>query len=105
MPHIKDKNLELGSELASTAFWRAKKVFIKVVWGEMFASHFGKFFKKIVKKANGDLSSESLVIPNDVLMTTFQESTGPQFSLSEIFQVELGNEEIMKVIFDEEALD
>ena len=53
MPHIKDKNLELGSELASTVIWRAKKVLIEVIWGEMFASQFGKFFKKIVKKANG----------------------------------------------------
>ena len=49
MPHVKDKNLELGSELSSAVFWRAKKVFIEVVWRGMFASHFCKFFKKIMK--------------------------------------------------------
>ena len=56
------------------------------------------------KKVNKHLSLESLVIPKDVVMTILQESTGPQFSLSETFQVELSNEEMAKVIFDEEAL-
>ena len=37
-------------------------------------------------------------------MTTFQRSTGPQFSLSEVFEVELSNEEKMKVFFDEKVL-
>ena len=104
MPHIKDKNLELGSELSSAVFCRAKKVFIEVMWGEMFASHFCKFFKKIMKKDNGDLSSEPLSIPDGIVMTTFQTSAGPQFSLSEVFEVELSNEEKMKVFFDDEAL-
>jgi hypothetical protein len=70
MPHVKDKNLELGTELSSAVFWRAKKVFVAVVWGEMFATHFCKFFKKIMKKDNGDLSSEPLSIPDGTVMTT-----------------------------------
>lgn len=73
------------------------------MWGEKFTSHFCKFFKKIMKKDNGDLSSEPLSIPDGIAMTTFQRSTGPQFSLSEVFEVELSNEEKMKVFFDEEA--
>ena len=68
----------------------------------MFASHFGKFFKKIVKKSQRSSFIGILVILKDVVMTTLHESTGPQFSLSEIFQVELGNKEIMKVIFDKQ---
>ena len=95
MPYVKDKNLELGSKLSSAVFWRAK-VFIEVVWGDMFASHFCKFFKKIMKNDNGDLSSEPLSIPDGIAMMTFQRSTGPQFSLSEVFEVELSNEEKMK---------
>ena len=77
MPHVKDKNLEQGSKLPSVVFWHAKKVFIEVVWREMFASHLCKFFK-IMKKDNGDLSSEPLSIPDGIAMTTFQRNTGPQ---------------------------
>ena len=57
-----------------------------------------------MKKDNGDLSSEALSIADGIAMTTFQTSTGPQFSLSEVFEVELSNEEKMKVFFDEEVL-
>ena len=57
-----------------------------------------------MKKDNGDLSSEPLSIPDGIAMTMFQRSTGPQFSLSEVFEVELSNEEKMKVFFDEVAL-
>ena len=56
-----------------------------------------------MKKDNGDLSSEPLSIPDGIAMTTFQRSTGPQFSLSVVFEVELSNEEKMKVFFDEEV--
>ena len=49
-----------------------------------------------MKNDNGDLSSEPLSIPDGIAMMTFQRSTGPQFSLSEVFEVELSNEEKMK---------
>ena len=56
-----------------------------------------------MKKDNGDLSSEPLSIPDGIAMMTLQRSTGPQFSLSKVFEVKLSNEEKMKVFFDEEA--
>ena len=71
MPHIKDKNLELGDQLSAAVFWC--------------------FFKKIVEKANGNFCSEELVIPDGVTLKSFMKSSSPQFSLSEVFQVEFTN--------------
>ena len=66
----------------------------------MFVSHFSHFFK-IVKKANGDFCSEELVIPDGVTLKSFMKCSSPQFSLSEVFQVEFTNSK-MKVVFDEQ---
>lgn len=103
MSHIQGKNLELGSELSSAVFWRFKKALIEVVWGDMFLSHFWHFFKRIVDKANGDFSSEVLVIPEGVTIISFMQSSSPKFSLSEVFKVEFSNSEKMKILFDEQA--
>ena len=102
MPHVKDKNLELGDQLSAAVFWHFKKSLIEVVWGDMFVSHFSHFFKKIVEKANGDFCSEKLVIPDGVTLKSFMKSSSPQFSLSEVFQVEFTNSKKMKVLFDEQ---
>ena len=58
-----------------------------------------------MKKDNGDLSSGPLSIPDGIAMTTLQRSTDPQFSLSEVFEVELSNEEKMKVFFRRRSSD
>ena len=98
MPHVKDRNLELGDQLSAAVFWRFKKSLIEVVWEDMFVSHFSHFFKKIVEKANGDFCSEELVIPDGVTLKSSMKSSSPQFSLSEVFQVEFTNCKKMKVL-------
>ena len=103
MPHVKDENLELGSELSSAVFWRFKKALIEVVWGDLFSSYFSRFFK-IVEKANGNFSSEVLAITDGVKITSFVKSSSPQFSLSEVFKAEFTNSEKMKILFDEQIL-
>ena len=102
LPHVQDKNLELGSELSSTVFWRLKKVLIEIVWGTMFPELFSRFFRKITSSSDGKVASHALVIPNGLAVKSFQTSTPPQFCLSQIFKLELSNGEKMQVLFDEE---
>ena len=102
MPRVKDENLELGSKLSSAVFWRFKKALIEVVWGDLFSSHFSRFFKKIVEKANGNFSSEILVIPNGVKIKSFVKSSSPQFPYPRWFKAEFTNSEKMKILFDEQ---
>ena len=102
MPDVNDNNLELGSELSSAVFWRFKKALIEVVSGDLFSSHFSRLFKKIVEKANGNFSSEVLVIPDGVKITSLVKSSSPQFSSSEVFKAEFTNSEKVKILFDEQ---
>lgn len=104
MPHIREKNLEICSELSSTVFWRLNKVLIAVVWGDMFHTHFCNFFKQITVKDNGDFSLKDLVVPEGVFVIKFLEGTRRQFTLSEVFEVELSNGEKIEVLFDEEIV-
>ena len=56
-----------------------------------------------MKKDNGDLSSQSLFNSRCHCDDDIPKEHGPQFSLSEVFEVELSNEEKIKVFFDEKA--
>lgn len=47
LPHVREKNLELGAELAFTVLWKLKCALIEVVWGSLFVTHFPIFFKKV----------------------------------------------------------
>ncbi|CAB4003459.1 Hypothetical predicted protein [Paramuricea clavata] len=98
IPHIRDNDLEMGSELSSTVFWRFKKVFISVVWGCMFPTHFCQFFKKITIKDDRDFSLKDIVV-GGVTMKKFLEGTRQQFTLSEDFKVELSNGKKMEGSF------
>ena len=91
-----------AAKLSSAVFWHFKKALIEVVWGDLFSSHFSRFFKKIVEKANGNFSSEVLVIPDGVKITSFVKSSLPQFSLYEVFTAEFTNSEKMEILFDEQ---
>jgi hypothetical protein len=48
-------------------------VFISIVWGDMFPSHFFQFFKKIMIKNNGEFSLKDLVAPEGLIVTKFLE--------------------------------
>jgi hypothetical protein len=50
-----------------------QKVFISIVWGDMFPSHFFQFFKKIMIKNNGEFSLKDLVAPEGLIVTKFLE--------------------------------
>ena len=102
LPHVQNKNLELGSELCSTVFWHFKKVLIEIVWGTKFPELFSRFFKKIMASTDGKFTLQDLVVPNGVPMKRFHTSTPTQFCLSTTFRLELNNGNKMEVLFDEE---
>ena len=102
LPHVQNKNLELGSQLSSMVFWRFKKVLIEIVWGAKFPELFCHFFKKIMASTDGKFTLQDLVVPNGVAVKSFHMNTPPQFCLSTTFKLELGNGEKMEVLFDEE---
>jgi hypothetical protein len=104
MPHIRNKNLEIGSALASTMFWRLKKVLISIVWGDMFPTQFIQFFKMIIIKDNKEFSLKYLVVPEGVIVTKFLEGTRQRFTLSDVFDLELSNGVKMNVLFEDEVL-
>ena len=81
-----------------------QKVFISIVWGDMFPSHFFQFFKKIMIKNNGEFSLKDLVAPEGLIVTKFLEGMWQRFTLSDVFDLELSNGVEMNVLFQEEVL-
>ena len=75
LPHVREQDLELEHELSLVIFWRFKKVLIEIVWGSMFATHFGVFFPK----KNGEFSLEDLTSLNKLQLTSFKGCHPPQF--------------------------
>ena len=90
LPHVQNKNLELGSELSSTVFWRFKKVLIEIVWGAKFPELFCHFFKKIMASTDGRFTLQDLVMPNGVAVTSFHMNTPPQFCFVHDLQIRVG---------------
>ena len=104
MPHVQEKDFEIGGELSSTVFWRVEKVLIAVVWGDMLHTHFSSFFKQITVKDSGEFSLKDLVVPEGVFVQAFLKGTRRQFTLSDVFEVKFSNGLKIEAIFDEEVL-
>lgn len=46
LPHVREKNMELGTEFAFTIFWKFKSAFVEVVWEAFSPRTFLLFSRK-----------------------------------------------------------
>ena len=73
------------------------------VWGEMFQSHFHKFFGKVSTSDSCNVNVVELdkerFIKEGFKVVEFSEAVPGEFTLSEVFHVKLGNGESLEVVW------
>lgn len=109
LPHIRDENLELNEQFAFTIYWQLKSTLIEVVWGNLFRSHFAKFFKRISKSKEGKVMVVTLEDNNDfkngvLCVQKFNIASTPKFALADVFDVSLSNGDNFLVSLQEDEI-
>ena len=107
LPHVREMNLEINEEFAFTVFWKLKSALIEVVWGNLFETHFQKFFVDV--SPSGKQNDGRRAIPKNLTQPGVRvvefESTMPEvFTLAEVFTVRFSNGDEKTVSLQEHAV-
>ena len=99
LPHVREQNLEIGPEFASSIYWHAKSTILEIVWGKLCSKYFAEFFDLVPEARHTKLQ-----ISEDAQVIQFAPVDSSNFTLRETFEVTFQDGETYVVSFNEKLL-